>query len=223
MSSRWIGLLSAAFAISAGLHASVISEYNTGGLGSTGSGLKLGQSLTTPIGGPWNNIRFNFVNCGFNPTIPGACGSTDTPFAFGTLFLLTQEFTGLIPDSLTPGFVASTSMIVGGTWRFDTSVLLFPQTKYWFYMPDNDLSFTTRLRIGDDGVQGDGYFGLVGVTGWDKFRDLNQNFTGADTYFTLQGDASPVPEPSQSVLLAVSLSFCIWSSKRNRAATRKHR
>ena len=39
-----------------------------------------GQSVTTPAGGPWNNITFNFFS-----------DFAGTPAAAGTLFLLSQE------------------------------------------------------------------------------------------------------------------------------------
>jgi hypothetical protein len=202
--------LSIAFAVSAALHAEVISKNITG----LGGSIRLGQSLITPDGGPWNNISFNFIS--------GTPSSGDTPFAFGPLFLLTEEFPGLIPfDVTTPGFLASTFTIIDGRWHFDSSLLLHPNTKYWFYMAETDLIAT--LRGGDDVVEGDGYFGLAGIPQFSKFLDLDFRETGRDTYFTLQGDAiAPVPEPNQVLLLALCLLFCFWvpgraiHSRRNR-------
>lgn len=51
----------------------------------------MGQSVTVPGSGTYNNLRFNWYH--HNPT--GA------PVAFGRLYLLTQEYTGLA-SNLTP-------------------------------------------------------------------------------------------------------------------------
>ena len=73
-----------------------------------------GQSVTTPVGGPWNNLTFNWLDLAGAPT------------AAGTLFLLTQAYVGT-PAALgaaTPGFLATTASISGGMWIFDPSVTI---------------------------------------------------------------------------------------------------
>src|SRR5438876_287002 len=84
-----------------------------------------GQSLTTPLGGPWRDIAFNF----FSDL------TATTPAAEGTLFLLTQEYLGS-PDALdssTPGYLAQSAQITGGIYGFDSAVILQPGTQYFFY------------------------------------------------------------------------------------------
>jgi hypothetical protein len=76
----------------------------------------IGHSVTTPIGGPWNSITFNFYGTVVNNLGQGvALGST---LAYGDLYILTQTYTGL-PSGLstaTPGFLATTSTISSGEW-----------------------------------------------------------------------------------------------------------
>ena len=70
---------------------------NTAGTVFTGNN-NVGQSVTMPGSGSFNNLRFNWY---------GSLGAG--PIAAGTLYLLTQEYLGL-PGGLgpaTPGFVAS--------------------------------------------------------------------------------------------------------------------
>src|SRR5262245_58145137 len=89
-----------------------------------------GQGVTTPAGGPWNNISFYF------DSQVGAGGTT--PFAIGDLFLLNQTYAGTPAalSSSTPGFLAMSTGISGGTWVFDASVVLQPLTTYYFLMGD---------------------------------------------------------------------------------------
>src|SRR4030088_860863 len=90
----------------------------------TGSGTFVpGQSVTTPVGGPFDNIFFNWYN------------STGAPTAAGSLFALTQSYTGT-PAALsaaTPGFLASTSTINSGVYVFTPGVTLQGNTQYFFY------------------------------------------------------------------------------------------
>src|SRR5262249_28790862 len=82
------------------------------------SNFAMGQSVTTPGGGPWQNIVFNLVN-----GTGSSQGAAGTPLASGTLFVLTQGLAGLVvPGALsnaTPGFLASTPTVTSGTWVFD--------------------------------------------------------------------------------------------------------
>jgi hypothetical protein len=82
-----------------------------------------GQSVTTPLGGPWDAITFNFFT---NPT---------TPTASGTLFLLSKEYLGTPAalSSATSGFVAQSQSISGGKYIFDPGVTLQPNTQYFLY------------------------------------------------------------------------------------------
>src|SRR5665213_2138965 len=86
----------------------------------------LGESFTTPGGGPWNDIAFNFFS-----DVPAA-----TPLAGGDAFLFTQEYLGTpaAMSSATPGFLAASTSVAGGKYIFDPSVLLNPGTEYWLYV-----------------------------------------------------------------------------------------
>eukprot|EP00456_Euglypha_rotunda_P024802 TRINITY_DN20210_c0_g1_i4.p2 TRINITY_DN20210_c0_g1~~TRINITY_DN20210_c0_g1_i4.p2 ORF type:complete len:106 (+),score=26.47 TRINITY_DN20210_c0_g1_i4:199-516(+) len=68
--------------------AGTIVEYN-GANTSTDSAF-IGQSITTPSGGPWTNVTFNLYDV------------SDNPSANGTLYLLTQEYLGA-PNALSSG------------------------------------------------------------------------------------------------------------------------
>jgi hypothetical protein len=116
--------------LSFGVSAETISEY-VGGTGSFSADYHFGQLITTPVGGPWDNINFSFVRAIFNDP--------------GKLYLLSQEYLGLSGDlAEAPGLIATS---IGRTpflspyycgldpcaWIFDSSVVLQPNTTYYFY------------------------------------------------------------------------------------------
>jgi hypothetical protein len=83
----------------------------------------VGQSFTTPPGGPYGSLRFNWYTFSGMPT------------SFGTLYLLSAEYLGL-PTGLnasTPGFIAMSSGIVAGQYRFPAEVTIAGGTQYWVY------------------------------------------------------------------------------------------
>jgi hypothetical protein len=93
-----------------------------------------GQSVTTPGGGPFNTISFNFFDGVGNPT------------AFGNLFILTQEYLGTPANlsTLTPGFLTKSTGISAGVYQFDSSVTLAPNTHYFFYATSSfDINFSS--------------------------------------------------------------------------------
>ena len=144
--SRLIGMLTAglvsALALPAAPGATILQ--NTGGdIGSIFA--FVGESFTTPEGGPWSNITFNFYS-----DVPAT-----TPAAAGTAFLLTQEYLGT-PNALgtgTAGFLAQSTGISGGQYVFDPSLILQPNTKYFLY---ENLAFTTSG--GNTFAGGNAYF-----------------------------------------------------------------
>jgi hypothetical protein len=102
--------------------AAVINQYLGGTVAATAV---FGESFTTPSGGPWTGIQFNFYS-----DVPPV-----TPTAGGNAWLLTQEYLGL-PSALgasTPGFLAEAVNISGGKHIFNLSVALSPGTEYWIY------------------------------------------------------------------------------------------
>lgn len=142
-----------------------------------------GQSLTTPAGGPWNNLQFYWFD------------DTGAPSAFGTLFILTQEYTGE-PLSLSPatfGYVTSVLANGPGTFYPPSPVIeLQPSTTYYFYanaFPPDPI----RVATTDPLALGTAYEGaspFVAVPGNDFAFDL----TGV-----------VVPEPSTVVLVVLGL------------------
>jgi hypothetical protein len=104
--------------------ASPIVQYLNGSF-SYASFFYPGESFTTPGGGPWTDVSFNFY-ANIPPT---------TPLAAGTAFLLSTVYTGTPAalSSSTPGFIASSISNAGGIYSFDSSVVLQPNTQYWVF------------------------------------------------------------------------------------------
>ena len=91
--------------------------------GGTGTWNWAGQSFVVPGTGSYNDVHFNFYSF------------KKEPVAFGTLYLLTQEYLGL-PAGLsasTPGFVGKSTSNTGGVYAFAADVAITAGTKYWVY------------------------------------------------------------------------------------------
>jgi PEP-CTERM motif len=143
-----------------------------------------GESVTTPAGGPWNNITFNWYD-----------QTARFPLAAGTLFVLTQEYLGLpgALSSLTPGFVASSQSIVAGVYIFDPLVTLSPNTQYFFY---------ANASMNLSGSSIDIY---AGGSVYDDNGPSAPNFEKTatqDANFTL---SAAVPEPASTILVGACL------------------
>ncbi len=111
--------------------------------GGTGTFNWAGQSVTIPAGPGYASLKFNWY------TFQGAS------VAFGTLYLLKQEYLG-IPGDLspsTPGFVAKSDAIVDGQYVFPASAKIDGGTRYWFYTDTQGSfagSFDTDIYPGGD-------------------------------------------------------------------------
>jgi hypothetical protein len=138
-----------------------------------------GQSLVIPGGGSFNNLRFNWY------TFAGS------PAAFGTLYLLTQEYLGLPGDlsPSTPGFVARSETIVDNQYRFAPGITLTGGTQYWVYT-DTQGSFVTSF-FGSTYAGGDLY--LTGVPTLPFRKAIAAPGVFLDANFRLQGSAVPAP------------------------------
>ncbi len=115
-------------------HAALIVENTAGTQVSALFGL-WGQSFTTPTGGTWNSIKFNFFN------------GSNAPVAAGGLYALSQSYAGA-PNALsssTPGFLGFTNVISGGQWQF-SGLTLNANTQYFFYM-DGEITEFVKLRL----------------------------------------------------------------------------
>jgi hypothetical protein len=158
-----------------------------------------GQSLTTPSGGPWSNITFNFIDTAGLPTAAGA------------LYLLTQEFLGT-PNQLStglPGFLATSQSTAGGVYMFAPSLTLAASTQYFVY------ANASLLLTGA---------GLGTYTGGELYGSsaLDSNFmhlTTQDANFLLAGTPAgftTVPESGSVVLMGLGLAAFLMSYVRRR-------
>jgi hypothetical protein len=159
---------------------------NLGGPSIGNTNAFLGQSFTTPSGGPWDDITFNFFS-----NVPPT-----TPAATGTAFLLSQQYLGT-PSNLsssTPGFLGDSTGITGGMYLFPTTLELQPGVQYFVY--ENALippvSGNNNFSGGQQYLAGDASINFGGL--------------GVSTNFTVSGDiASGVPEPPPLLVLVTAL------------------
>jgi len=149
-----------------------------------------GQSVTTPAGGPFNSLAFNFFQF--------ETGVGSQPVANGTLFLLSQAYTGTPAglSSATAGFIAqATGTGVGGAFTFDPGVTLQDSTQYFFYANTGQGSVLSNFT-GNPYAGGNAYFASPGFI----------SFAPADFQFRLTGQVAPaqtvIPEPGTLALLA---------------------
>jgi hypothetical protein len=163
------------------------------------TGFSDGQSVTTPTGGPWDNIQFNFEQC-TNPSGTSCLSTTtNTPFALGDLFLLSQIYDGL-PSALssaTPGFIAEATTTTGGVWTFAPGVTLDSGTQYFFYM-DTALNGPEILYSTANPYAGGQEFEANSGNG-PTYAPDDPILANVDHVFTLAG--TPVPEPATAPLI----------------------
>jgi hypothetical protein len=188
--------------------ADVITSVTGGRALNLAEGL-FGESFTTTSLVAETNITFNFF-----ADVPAT-----TPAAFGTGFLLSQEYlgpaSGLSPA--TPGFLAQATAS-GGTYSFGSLVTLQPSTKYYFYenalVPLNSVS-------GSAVYTGGSFYYAYGPTS----NFLTGFSQGAHANFLVQGtaalqDATAVPEPRGCNLAGLAaLIFGLRHVLRNRRRT----
>lgn len=128
--------------------AATIVAYDAGGTGQVGNTNQIpGQSVTTPSGGSWTDITFNFYNA-----------STGAAVASGNLYLFTQTYGGTASSlssqaSSSAGYVA-TAAASGSVYVFGPSVTLLAGTVYYFYAdsqpsPVDGLSGTSNSGYAD--------------------------------------------------------------------------
>lgn len=160
-----------------------------------------GQSVTTPDGGPWDNIGFNLINA-----------DTTDPYAIGGLYVLTQQYLGT-PASLsssTAGYLDYTNTIDNGIWKF-SDLTLNPDTQYYFYM-DSIVPLGQAVLLTESGgtyAGGDAY-----GAGGGSFVDVS----GADMQFVLTGDqVTATPEPG-TLALAFGAAGLIAALRRRKTA-----
>jgi hypothetical protein len=187
-------------AFAAPSQAATITSYTAGT--NTASTLYIGQSITTPIGDSWDNLSFNF----FSDTSGGT-----TPSAAGTLFLLSSEYLGTPSDlsSLTTGFIAQSTSIVGNKYFFDPGVTILGGTQYFFYT--NALVLVSGSNV-DQYIGGNAYIAPGAGSNYAPFA--------GDANFQLEGTvaASTVPEPASMLLVGTGLLGAgVWRWRQKRA------
>jgi hypothetical protein len=170
--------------LSFGVSAGTISEFGEG-TGILVGEYHFGQMVVTPSGGPWDDISFSMGSGYF--------------FDPGRLYLLSQEYLGL-PSNLAsaPGLLATSISTTQFAWIFDSSVILQPNTTYYFY---EDGTRTAVVYFPPNGDTTGPFTGYI-TQGWPNL-DTRFQRTPSNNY-QLTGD--PVPEPAPVAFLLLGLA-----------------
>ena len=156
-----------------------------------------GQSFLTGSADKYNQLRVNYFTNN-NPV--------SNPRAFGSLFLLDQEYLGTRASlsALTPGFIAqSTGVENDEFWVFDSAVELSGDTQYWFYTTDN----ITSVIVSGNSSYADGNAYVADGSGSFSAQAI-------DFGFAINGNPISVPEPSSIAILG--LVGCVLLSRRRK-------
>jgi hypothetical protein len=167
-----------------------IYSYQAGIAGGGTNAQAPGQEVTTPSGGPWNNIVFNFYD------------SNGNPVALETVFLLSQSYsgTGSALSPSTPGFIAdAVGGGLGGVYTFASSLTLQPNTAYYFF--DSALSVAEWGNNANFSSIGSGFQGYGAANGGISLGYTTRPFAQA---FDLTGTVA-TPEPAAVVLVSTAL------------------
>jgi hypothetical protein len=153
-----------------------------------------GQSFTTPGGGPFNLISFNWFSARTGT-------AAETPTAEGTLFILKSEYLGTpsLVSGVGPSEIVGSAGASGGFYSF-TGVTLAASTQYFAYM-NGDAGLAAVALSTTAGPFGGGqmYSTLDSGTSYGSF-------SAGDFAFALNYDlVSAVPEPSSLALLGMSV------------------
>jgi hypothetical protein len=182
-------------ALAATAQAGPIVQYLDGTFGFASS-FTPGESFTTPGGGPWNSISFNFYSN----------SPATTPAAAGTAFLLSMAYAGT-PATLsnaTPGFIASSTSSAGGIYTFGSAVTLQPNTQYWIFA-NAAFAFTGSTTAGTPAQS-------LYTSNGGPFDHSNPSLVAN---FTLSGVVA-TPEPSSWALTGVAVCGLAFFARRTR-------
>jgi hypothetical protein len=170
--------------VSFGVSAGTISEFG-GGTGILVGEYHFGQMVVTPSGGPWDDISFSMGSGYF--------------FDPGRLYLLSQEYLGL-PSNLAsaPGLLATSISTTQFAWIFDSSVILQPNTTYYFY-EDGTRTAVVYFPPNGDTI---GPFTGYRTQGWPNLNTPFQETLSNNYRLT----SDPVPEPAPVAFLLLGLA-----------------
>ena len=174
----------AAFTAGLGISAAQATVLVTDTAGPGSATDAFGQSVTTPAGGPFNNITFNFYN------VAGA------PTAAGILYIFNSVYGGTPNGLAGAGALAASISNAGGVYAFAPSFTLAGGHQYFFY--EDTLTTITGSGI-DDYAGGNAFFALTVST---AFTDAGGT---QDANFTLSG-VKKVPEPVTLSLFGAGLA-----------------
>ena len=174
--------------------AAIVIEHTSG---TGGAAYFPGNLVTTPSGGPWNNITFSWLL------------ANNTPNAFGTLYIFTEP-TDEKPSTISgesDGFVGSSLSISSGAYIFAPGLTLAPATAYYFY---SDTSGT----VGSENVAtpGEAGFRAIFPSGSASTYDL---LSPTVHKYRLGGDL--VPEPATALLLGMGVLVTAFQRRRRNA------
>jgi hypothetical protein len=192
---RSLVLLPLLFGFLSPLRADVITAY-TGG-GASIASYALGESLTTPTGGPWSDLTFNFYDAGGNAYANNTI----------TVYLLSAAYSGAATalSSSTTGYLDSTSTVSGNAWVFNPATTIQASTQYWVYMSTNP---TTALKYNVPNTYSGGQM---------YYAHPNYSSLSAGLNFQLQGtvgSGSATPEPSTMLLCTSALGLLLFRRRR---------
>ena len=180
--------------------ATTINSYKVGVAGGVTNAQAPGQEVTTPSGGPWNDIFFNFYD------------SNGNPVALETVFLLSQSYSGTASalSSSTPGFIAeAVGGGLGGVYAFASSVTLQPNTAYYFY--DSALSSGEWGNTHNFSAIGSGYQGYGAANGGVTLGYTTRPFAQA---FNLTGTVETSEPPAAVLTFTALLALGVLGWKR---------
>jgi len=181
-----LGLLVAAVGAALPARAGVIVQF-TSGTDGPGSGF-FGQNFTTPSGGPWDDIAFDFLVGG-------------NPEAAGTAYLFTSIYNGDPNGLSSAGAFAVSTGVSGGSYDFAPSVTLQPNTQYFLY----EDTFTQD----DIGLATGEYFSVG-----EPDLQFNPSFLES-TDFQVDGSVTnAVPEPAALSLTALGGAILLLAGRR---------
>jgi len=168
---------------------------DTSGAGSSRLAFFWGQSFTTPTGGPWTDITFNFYDL------------TGTAYAAGTGYIFAAAYSGTPANLATGGALAVSAPANGSVYSFSPSYSLNAGTQYFFY----EDAAMRLLGGGTANVGGTSVFTQFGTGAFASAGGLNANFRVA-------GNVAAVPEPASWAILVIGFAAIGATVRRLRTA-----